>query len=106
MCDCGSKGCEHYCGKCGGMIWGLLGVLILINAFVWPQWAGIDGWMAFFGILLIIAGVWKSLMPGCKCHSQSKCCEESKDAAKEVVIPAENSKAPSIELPKAHKKKK
>jgi len=103
MCDCGSNcGSERYCGKCGGMIWGLLGVLILINAFVWPQWTGIDGWMAFFGILFIVAGVWKSLMPGCKCHSSGKCCEE-KESVKES---AETPKEPSIELPKMHHKKR
>jgi len=55
------------------MIWGLIGVLILINAFVWPQWSGIDGWMAFFGLLLLLGGVWKSLMPGCGCHKTENC---------------------------------
>jgi len=62
--------CEGYCHKCKGMLWSLLGVLILINAFVWPQWSGVDGWMAFFGLLLLLGGVWKSIMPGCACHKE------------------------------------
>ena len=77
--------CEGYCRKCRGMIWGLLGVLILINALVWPQWSGIDGWMAFLGLLLVIGGVCKSLMPGCGCH-HAECCKT--EAPKEMHVEA------------------
>jgi hypothetical protein len=59
--------CEGYCKKCHGMILGLFGVLILINAFVWPRWLGFDGWIAFFALLMIATGIWKSFMPGCGC---------------------------------------
>ena len=80
MDNCGNG----YCHKCKGMIWGLVGVLILINAFVWPQWLGTDGWMAFLGFMLIIGGVWKSLMPGCGCHHEGACCKTEAPVAKEV----------------------
>ncbi len=66
---------EGHCKSCKGMILGLIGVLILINAFVWPQWSGVDGWMAFFGFLLIFVGIGKSLMPGCGCHNDGACCQ-------------------------------
>jgi hypothetical protein len=67
--------CEGYCKKCHGMIWGLIGVLILINLFVWPQWLGIDGWLGFFALLMIIGGIWRSLKPTCGCP-ESVCCKE------------------------------
>jgi hypothetical protein len=50
------------------MIAGLVGLLILVNAMVWPQWSGIDGWMAFFGLLLIMGSVWRAFVPGCGCN--------------------------------------
>jgi len=80
--------CNGYCHKCKGMIWGLVGVLILINAFVWPQWSGIDGWMAFLGLVLIFGGVFKSLMPGCGCHHAEYVEGSSKmeAPAKETVV--------------------
>jgi hypothetical protein len=59
---------EGYCRRCRGMVSGLVGLLILINAMVWPLWSGIDGWMAFFGLLLVIGSVFKAFMPGCGCH--------------------------------------
>jgi len=67
--------CEGYCGRCRGMVLGLLGVLILINIFVWPQWSGFDGWLAFFAVLMIATGIWKSLMPSCGCKN-AECCKE------------------------------
>ena len=76
--------CEGYCKKCHGMIWGLIGVLILINVFVWPQWSGIDGWMAFFGLLLVLGGVWKSLVPGCGCHRADGCCSSKVEVKTEA----------------------
>jgi hypothetical protein len=59
---------QGYCYKCKGMIKSLIGVLLILNAFVWPRWNGIDGWFAFLGLLLILGGVWKSFLPGCTCH--------------------------------------
>ena len=47
--------------------WGLrkivFGALLLLNAFVWPKWLGIDGWIAFFAVLIVIGGVVKLLHP-------------------------------------------
>ena len=68
-CKCGSDcKCKGYCRKCKGMIWSLIGVLLLFNAFVWPKWLGTDGWMAFFGIILMFVGVWKAYINGCSCR--------------------------------------
>jgi hypothetical protein len=52
----------------------LLGLLILLNAFVWPQWLGIDGWIVYFGILLVLAGLLKSFKPCCGCK-ETACCD-------------------------------
>jgi hypothetical protein len=81
--------CEGYCRKCHGMIWGLIGILILINVFVWPRWSGIDGWMAFLGLLLVLGGIWKSVMSGCSCHHEGadKCTPKA-----ESVAPAKEAK--------------
>lgn len=65
MCCCEGGMCK----KCCGMSMALLGVLLLINAFVWPRWVGFDGWVAFGSVLLIFAGVAKSFFP------QAPCCK-------------------------------
>ena len=49
--------------NCKGMMKGIAGILILVNAFVWPRWTGIDGWIAFFGVLMILGAVVKMLVP-------------------------------------------
>jgi hypothetical protein len=64
------------------MLSGLIGLLILINAFVWPQWSGVDGWIAFFGLLLVISSIFKAFMPGCGCHHFAM----PETASKEVPI--------------------
>ena len=86
------------------MMWSLLGVLILFNILVWPQWSGIDGWMAFAGIILIFAGVFKSLIPGCNCKKDSECKTEPMVESKEAVISSELPKMQAES--KVHKKKK
>jgi len=75
-CSCGC-GSGHM--KYKGIKKIIVGALILVNAFLWPQWLGIDGWVAFGGILLIICGVMKMLYL-CKssCCSGSSCCEAPK----------------------------
>lgn len=67
-CECGG-----YCHRCRGMIWSFLGILLLLNAFIWPKWLGVDGWMAFIGVLLMLTGVWKSFVHGCSCP-KDECC--------------------------------
>lgn len=56
--------------KCWGFKKILLGVLILLNVFWLQLWSGVEGWMAFFGVLLLITGVAKVVYPqGCP-----RCC--------------------------------
>jgi len=73
--------CEGYCRKCRGMVWGLIGVVMLINLFVWPHWLGLDGWVGFLAVLLIVGGLWRSAMPHCGCHAEYK-AEAPKEAKK------------------------
>ena len=62
-CSCGG-----YCGRCKGWLKALVGVLILINYFVWPRWIGtVDAWLVFFAVLLVLGGVLKALLPHCGC---------------------------------------
>ncbi|MGV8171144.1 MAG: hypothetical protein ACP5OA_00450 [Candidatus Woesearchaeota archaeon] len=87
MCDCGCNNCRcdgcKDC-KCSGVLLGLLGVLILINLFVWPKWLGVDGWLGFFALLMIFGGVWKSAMSGCGCKCEIP-KENHKDTPKEIL---------------------
>ncbi|HYD04036.1 MAG TPA: hypothetical protein VEC16_07105 [Alphaproteobacteria bacterium] len=78
---------DGMCRKCSGMTKALVGVLILINAFVWPQWTGIDGWIAFFAVLLVFAGIAKSFFAKAACCEAACCDEEHHHAA-----PAKKSK--------------
>ncbi len=43
----------------------VLGVLILLNVYVWPKWMGIDGWVAFAGVLLVLGGLLTWWKPNC-----------------------------------------
>lgn len=59
---------EHgeVCAKCRAGKLVILGALVLLNIYVWPKWiGGIDQWLAFFAVLLIIKGVIKFVMPYC-----------------------------------------
>jgi hypothetical protein len=83
-CECGG-----YCRKCRGMIWSFLGVLLLLNAFIWPKWLDVDGWLAFFGLLLMLGGVWKAYVDGCSCPKDKECCKaECKPEHKEAHVEA------------------
>jgi len=53
----------------------VVGLLLLLNAFVWPLWTGIDGWISFIAVLMVIAGI-ALLFKGKHCCSDS-CCEMS-----------------------------
>ncbi|MBS3123152.1 hypothetical protein J4437_00805 [Candidatus Woesearchaeota archaeon] len=65
--------------KCWGFKKILLGVLILLNAFVWPLWSGVDGWVAFFGVLMVIAGLVKLVYPkGCSCNQSAVVAKKKK----------------------------
>jgi len=65
--DCG---CGH---KCWGAKKLVIGVLILLNAFVWPQWLGLEGWIKFAGALMILGGLVMLVTP-----KHDNCCETPK----------------------------
>jgi predicted phage tail protein len=59
------------CNKCCGISKLILGALLLLNAFVWPMWSGIDGWIAFVAVLMVLGGLVKIFVPN-KCASCNK----------------------------------
>jgi hypothetical protein len=54
------------CKKCSGVSKLVVGALLLMNAFVWPRWLGIDGWVSFVAVLFVIGGFVKLVVPN-KC---------------------------------------
>lgn len=54
------------CMRCHAVKKLVIGALVLINAFLWPMWTGIDGWLAFFGVLMVLGGFLMLVMPPCK----------------------------------------
>ena len=53
--------------------WGLkkivIGGLLLLNAFVWPMWLGIDGWIKFIAVVIVLCGVINFIYPhSCNFH--------------------------------------
>ena len=54
------------CKKCGGVHKIVVGALLLLNAFLWPQWLGIDGWISWLAVLFVIGGALKLFVPN-KC---------------------------------------
>ena len=58
--------CYHgICGKCHGAKKVVVGLLLLLNAFVWPKWMGVDGWVAWLAVLLVVGGVLMLVKPTC-----------------------------------------
>ena len=62
---------ECHSPKCMGTMKIIVGALILLNAFVWPQWLGVDGWISFAAVLIILCGLVKIFHPCCKSEA---CC--------------------------------
>lgn len=59
-------GCNNgICHKCRGLKKIITGVLLLLNAWVWPKWLGVDGWIVFFAVLMVLGGLLKVLKPTC-----------------------------------------
>jgi uncharacterized membrane protein len=54
------------CSHCHGIYKITFGVLLLLNAYVWPKWLGFDGWVAWIALLMILGGVLALTMGG-KC---------------------------------------
>jgi len=58
--------CHHeMCGKCHSMKKVIIGALLLLNAFVWPRWTDLTGWISWLAVLMIIGGLLKSFKPTC-----------------------------------------
>ena len=69
--------CDHKCLAVKEIV---VGLLILLNAFVWPQWLGIDGWLKFFAVLFVLGGLLMLFCPKCNCCSSGTCeTSNSKD---------------------------
>ena len=61
-------------GKCMSIKKIVIGLLLLLNAFVWPKWLGIDGWLAWIAVLMVLGGVLMLVLPKCKGHDDD-CCK-------------------------------
>ncbi len=61
------------CGRCHGIYKVVFGALLLLNAFVWPGWLGIDGWVSWLAVLMVVGGLVKLLVPN-KCPSCAALC--------------------------------
>lgn len=61
------------CNRCGGIYKIVFGALLLLNAFVWPLWMGIDGWIKWLAVLMVLGGALKLLLPN-KCPSCAAAC--------------------------------
>ena len=67
------------CGKGMGVHKLILGALLLLNAFVWPKWLGIDGWVSFVALLMVIFGFLMLVWPK-HGNCSSSCCPPSMPA--------------------------
>lgn len=54
------------CKKCTGIFKIVFGGLLLLNAFVWPQWLDVDGWVSWLAVLMVVGGVAMLAIPN-KC---------------------------------------
>ena len=64
------------CGRCGAGLKIVTGLLLLLNVY-WLQWLGIDGWIKWVAVLMVLGGVVKLVMPACP-HCASMCEEPAK----------------------------
>jgi hypothetical protein len=56
----------NICGKCHAWKKVVTGLLLLLNAFVWPLWVDLSGWIAWFAVLMVVGGVLMLFKPnGC-----------------------------------------
>ncbi|MBT4539031.1 hypothetical protein HOI26_05840 [Candidatus Woesearchaeota archaeon] len=61
------------CKKCMGSTKLILGALLLLNAFVWPRWNDLTGWIAWVAVLMTIGGFLMLVMPN-KCKGCNASC--------------------------------
>lgn len=78
--------CMHgTCMKCHGIKKLVVGALLLLNAFVWPKWLGVDGWVSFVALLMLIGGVLMLVKPTCPhCSSMPNMSSMDKMAGKKM----------------------
>lgn len=69
------------CGKCKGATKLVIGALLLLNAFVWPQWTDLTGWIAWVGVLMAVGGFLMLVVPN-KCSRCNAMCSMPKEPAK------------------------
>ena len=56
----------YMCKRCHATKHLIVGALLLLNAFIWPRWVGLDGatnWVSFFAVLLVLGGFVKLVVP-------------------------------------------
>lgn len=61
------------CGHCYGGMKLVTGALLLVNAFLWPKWLGVDGWVTWVAVLMILGGLVKLVVPN-KCARCAALC--------------------------------
>ena len=55
------------CAHCHGISKIIFGALLLLNGFVWPEWLGVDGWVSWIAVLMVLGGIMMLVMPN-KCQ--------------------------------------
>jgi hypothetical protein len=69
------------CKRCHGMHKIVIGALLLLNAYIWPLWNGIDGWIKWIAVLMVVGGLVKLLVPN-KCSACNACSSMPKKKGK------------------------
>ena len=64
----------YTCRKCHGLKHIVFGILLLVNAFVWPMWLGIDGWVKFIAAVMVLFALFHLFVPN-KCMACNVCCQ-------------------------------
>ncbi len=102
MCNCEEQCCGgHHRGA--GILIVVLGLLMLINLNLWPKWTGVDGWMSFVAVILLVYGVAKIIDPVKHEKKEASKAETPVVAAPPVEAPTVTATVP---LKKASAKKK
>ena len=70
------------CNKCRGAHKIVFGVLLLVNAFVWPKWTDLTGWISFVAVLMVIGGLLHLVSSSCGHCKTSMPMKASKPAKK------------------------
>ena len=63
------------CKRCSGGHKLVFGLLLLLNAWLWPKWGGIDGWVTWLAVLMVVGGLVKLFVPH-NCAACNACVVE------------------------------